>query len=297
MPPETTQSLPWLHQIDPILLQLGPVAIHWYALMYIAGAGFGWWLGVRRAREPWRGIAPGEMEDLVFYGMLGIIVGGRLGYMLFYGWANLAANPLNLLKVWEGGMSFHGGMLGAILAMLLWARKHRRDSFAVLDFMTPLVPLGLGLGRIGNFVGGELWGRRTDVSWGVIFPQALDGAPLPREQLLALYHSGALNAQARHPSQLYQALFEGVLLFAIVWWYSRQPRPKLSVLALLTTLYGIGRFAIEFVREPDAHLGPVAFGWMSMGQLLSLPMIVGGLALFAWAWRTQPVPGAPAPAA
>lgn len=280
--------LPYLHQIDPVLIRIGPLAIHWYALMYLAGAGLGFWLGRRRLqRDRWRGIAPDQMEDLVYWGMLGVIIGGRLGYMLFYGWAQLLANPLNLFKVWEGGMSFHGGLLGVLVAMLWWARKHGKHGFDVLDFMAPLVPLGLGLGRIGNFIGGELWGRKTDVSWGVIFPNALPDS-LPQAQLLELYAQGALNSQARHPSQLYQAVLEGVILMAIVWWFSQRQRPRYAVCALFLLVYGLGRFVVEFVREPDSHLGTLALG-LSMGQLLSLPMIVGGLLWLIYAYR-RPTP-------
>lgn len=279
-------ALPWLHQIDPILIQLGPVAIHWYALMYIGGAIVAFVLGRRRAAQPWRGVAPDEMEDLVFWGMLGVIIGGRLGYMLFYGYAQLAQNPLNMLKVWEGGMSFHGGLLGVIVAMLVWAWRKGRNGFDVLDFLTPLGPIGLGLGRLGNFIGGELWGRQTDSSLGVIFPSALP--PMSQAELLAQYQAGLLNAQARHPSQLYQAFLEGVLLFAVVWWFSRRQRPRYAVSGLFLLIYGLGRFVVEFVREPDAHLGPVAMGWMSMGQLLSLPMILIGAFLIVLAYTRKP---------
>lgn len=274
------QALPYLHDIDPILVRIGPLAIHWYALMYIAGAGFAFWLGWRRLRrEPWRGFQPAQMEDLVFWGMLGVVIGGRLGYMLFYGWAQIASNPLNLFKVWEGGMSFHGGLAGVIVAMLLWARKHGRHGFDVLDFLAPLVPIGLGLGRLGNFIGGELWGRHTDGWYGVIFPSALPGGAPARDELLAQYAAGALNHEARHPSQLYQAGIEGILLFLIVWWVSCQPRPRYVVSGVFALVYGLGRFAVEFVREPDAHMGAVALGWMSMGQVLSLPLIVAGVAM------------------
>lgn len=279
------QRLPWLHQIDPILVQIGPLAIHWYALMYIAGAVVAFVLGQRRARQGWRCVKPDEMEDLVFWGMLGVILGGRLGYMLFYGYAQLAQNPLTLFKVWEGGMSFHGGLLGVIVAMLLWAWRKGRNGFDVLDFLAPLAPIGLGLGRLGNFIGGELWGRQTDSALGVIFPSALPA--MPKAELLAQYQAGLLNAQARHPSQLYQALLEGVVLFAVVWWFSSRPRPRYAVGGLFLAVYGLGRFVVEFVREPDAHLGAVALGWMSMGQLLSLPMILGGVALMVFAYTRK----------
>lgn len=276
----------WLHDIDPVAVQLGPLQVHWYGLMYVAAAGAAWWLGMRRVkREPWRGIDRACMDDLLFYGMLGVILGGRFGYMFFYGWSNLVADPLSILRVWEGGMSFHGGMLGVIAACLIYAWRSQRHPFDLLDFAAPLVPLGLGLGRIGNFIGGELWGRSTDVSWAVIFPKALPSMPASHTELVALHASGALDQYARHPSQLYQAALEGLVLFALLWWYSRNPRPRMAVSALFLIGYGVVRSVVEQFREPDEHLGFVAFEWLTMGQLLSLPMIALGVGMLIYAYR------------
>ena len=292
----------YFHDIDPYVFQLAPftlfghefgsLGVHWYGLMYLGGFVAAWFLGKRRLRAGRLGAVNDEQfGDLMFYGMLGVILGGRIGYMLFYGTSQLLSEPLSILRVWEGGMSFHGGLLGVVAGALYWARKNKLHSFDAVDFLAPLVPIGLGLGRLGNFVGGELWGKRTDVAWGVIFPRALDTLGQTREQLHALYLSGALNNEARHPSQLYEACLEGVVLFTVVWLFSSKPRPRYAVSGLFALLYGTFRFLIEFVREPDAQLGYLAFGWVTMGQILSLPLI--GLGLW-WLWlsRRQPTFGA-----
>ena len=286
-----------LHDIDPIALGLGPVRVHWYGVMYLLGFGIAWWLGRRRIRA---GRLPGVNEeafgDLLFYGILGVILGGRIGYVLFYAFDGFLASPLSLFKVWEGGMSFHGGLLGVVAAAWWWSRKHGLHLMDTVDFVAPLVPPGLGLGRLGNYIGGELWGRFTGSNWGVVFP-ASDLGPytgLPMEQLRQLHASGALDPFARHPSQLYQAALEGLVMFCVLWWYSRKPRPRYAVAGLFALLYGCFRFVVEFVRVPDAQLGYLAFGWLTMGQVLSLPLIVLGLAWMGWWSRRQPVL-APAP--
>jgi len=250
----------WLHEIDPIALGLGPLQIHWYGLMYLLAFGSAWMLGGYRARKMGSGWSEKQLSDLIFYCAIGVILGGRMGYVLFYHFDYFLQDPLWLFAIWEGGMSFHGGLLGVVAVILWFSRREGKTLLQLGDFVAPLVPLGLAAGRIGNFIGGELWGRATDQSWGVIFPRAGD-------QL------------ARHPSQLYQALLEGVLLFALVWIYSNKPRKPGSVAGLFLVGYGIARSSVEFFREPDAHLGLIGFDLLSMGQLLSLPMVVVGLIL------------------
>lgn len=251
--------------IDPVAIHLGPLAIHWYGLMYVVGFGLGWWLGVYRARRPGSGWRPEELSDVLFYIALGVILGGRLGYVLFYNLAHYLSHPLEVFYIWTGGMSFHGGLIGVAVALLLYARKTGRAWFAVTDFLAPLAPAGLGPGRIGNFINQELWGRVTDLPWGMVFRT---GGPEPR-----------------HPTQLYEAALEGVALFVILWLYSRRPRPVGAVSAMFLIFYGLFRFAVELVREPDAQLGYLAFGWVTMGQVLSLPMIVLGAWLIWWRRR------------
>ena len=281
-----------LHDIDPIAVSLGPVSVHWYGIMYLLGFGLAWWLGRRRIRA---GRLPGVSEetfgDLLFYGILGVILGGRIGYVLFYVFDEFLANPLMLLKVWEGGMSFHGGLLGVVAAAWWWSRRQGLHLMDTVDFVAPLVPPGLGLGRLGNYIGGELWGRFTGGNWGVVFPHS-DLGPytgVPMERLRQLHASGALDPFARHPSQLYQAALEGLVMFCVLWWYSRRPRPRYAVAGLFALLYGCFRLLVEFVRMPDAHLGFLAFGWLTMGQVLSLPLIILGLAWLGWWSRRQPV--------
>ena len=240
--------------IDPVALQLGPISIHWYGIMYMLAFASAWWLAMRRAET--HGFNKDQVGDIIFNGAIGVVLGGRLGYILFYNFDAFLQNPSMLIRVWEGGMSFHGGLIGVGLALLYTARRHNRSFAELVDFATPIVPLGLGAGRIGNFIGGELWGRPTDLPWGMVFPHV--------DQL------------ARHPSQLYQFALEGILLFAIVWFYSAKPRASFQVFGVFLIGYGVQRFIVEFARQPDSHLNFVAFDWMTQGQLLSLPMIAIG---------------------
>lgn len=262
---------------DPIAFSIGPLAVHWYGIMYLVAFASFWYLGERRRRLGRLPVGPTAFSDLVFYGAIGVILGGRVGYMLFYGTADLIENPLSLFKIWEGGMSFHGGLLGVFAAMWLWSRRNGLHFFDVMDFVASLVPIGLGVGRFGNFVGGELWGRHTDVDWGMIFPRAIETAGHSFEQLKAMAAAGQLDHEARHPSQLYQMALEGVLLFCILYVVSMKPRPRYLISGLFALFYGIFRFGVEFVREPDAQLGYLAWGWLTMGQVLSLPLIAIGL--------------------
>ncbi|QKX16203.1 prolipoprotein diacylglyceryl transferase [Microbulbifer sp. YPW1] len=257
-------------EIDPVAVAIGPLKIHWYGLMYLAGFAAAWWLAMRRAEKPWSPVIKSEVEDLILFCALGVVIGGRLGYMFFYNFSELVAHPLSLFKVWEGGMSFHGGLIGVMIAATIYARKIGTTFPALIDFVAPLVPIGLGLGRLGNFIGQELWGRETDVPWGMVFPR-------DPEHLV------------RHPSQLYQAFLEGLVLFVVLWIFSSKPRPRLAVGGLFILLYGCFRFIVEFVRQPDIGID-VMFGWMTRGQLLSLPMIACGIILLIWSYRTQPMP-------
>lgn len=280
-----------LHQIDPIAFHVGPVSVHWYGIMYLLGFLAAWWLGrirVRAGRLP--GVDEQGFGDLLFYAMLGVVLGGRLGWVFFYGFEALLEDPLMLFRIWQGGMSFHGGLIGVLVASWWWARRNGLHFFDVMDFVAPLVPPGLGFGRLGNYIGGELWGKETGAGWGVVFPNGLPErfAGLPMERLRELHANGALDAFARHPSQLYQAALEGLVMFVALWWFSSQPRPRYAVSGLFALLYGAFRFLVEFVRVPDAQLGYLAFGWLTMGQVLSLPLVLLGLFLL-WKSRGAPV--------
>ena len=260
---------------DPVAVALGPVKVHWYGLMYLVAFALGWWLGRVRARDAWRGWSRDDVGDVLFYVVLGVVAGGRIGYMLFYDFDRLFADPLSLFMVWRGGMSFHGGLIGVIVAMWWFARSRGRGFFEVADFIAPLVPPGLAAGRLGNFINGRLWGSPSDLPWAMVFPDPLAGA-VPR-----------------HPSQLYEALLEGVVLFAVLWWFTRRPRPAMAASGIFLAGYGVVRILVELVRVPDAHLGYLAFGWVTMGQALTLPMIVAGVGLMAVAVRRS---GSSAPA-
>ncbi len=261
---------------DPVILHLGPAAVRWYGLMYLLGFAGAWLLGQRLARRPGSVIDERQLEDLIFFGALGVIVGGRMGYILFYDFGRWLDDPLALLRIWEGGMSFHGGLLGVLVAMLWFARRQGLRFLQVTDFIAPLVPIGLFFGRIGNFINGELWGAPTDLPWGMRVPCAghldlcLNKLGLP---------PGTPETPPLHPNQLYEAGLEGVVLFALLWWAARRPSGMGFLSGSFLLGYGVFRFLIEFVRMPDSHIGYLALGWLTMGQLLSLPMILFGLYL------------------
>ena len=248
--------------IDPVALRLGPLTIHWYGLMYLIGFGSAWLLGRWRISNGKTRLTLKDLEDIIFYGVLGVIAGGRLGYVVFYKPVYYASHPMEIFYLWEGGMSFHGGLLG-VLAMVTWLAHSRKYKWLeVSDFVAPLIPLGLAAGRMGNFINGELWGRPSTLPWAMVFPQSGDGI-------------------ARHPSQLYQLGLEGLLLFTLIWWFANKPRPTGQVSAVFLMGYGFFRFMSEYAREPDDFLGLLTAG-LSMGQLLSLPMILAGALLFTF---------------
>jgi phosphatidylglycerol:prolipoprotein diacylglycerol transferase len=252
-------------QFDPVALQIGPVAIRWYGLMYVTAFVLFVVLGKLRARQSLlTGWHPRDVDDMLFYGVLGVILGGRLGYVLFYKPVYYLAHPMEILRVWEGGMSFHGGFLGVLIALAIFAGRRHKRWLEVTDFVAPLVPLGLAAGRLGNFINGELWGRAASVPWAMVFPQ-VDQTP-------------------RHPSQLYQFGLEGLLLFAVLWIYTSRRRPMGAASGLFLIGYGVCRFGAEYYREPDSFLGLLALGF-TMGQWLSLPMVAAGVVMMVWAYR------------
>lgn len=248
-------------EIDPILFQIGFLKIRWYGLMYVIGFLAAWWLARRRCQRADSPVNQAQVDDLLFYGMLGVIIGGRVGYCLVYGWDELLKDPLYLFKITEGGMSFHGGLAGVMTAMWWYGRKLGKTIWHILDFVAPIVPIGLGAGRVGNFINGELWGSETTVAWGVMYQGIV-----------------------RHPSQLYEAALEGLALFVILWWYSAKPRPYTAVSAMFLLFYGSFRFFVEFYRLPDKDPGYIAFDWLTMGQLLSAPMIIAGVIMLVLAY-------------
>ena len=256
-------------EIHPVAFEIGPLQLRWYGLMYLIGFALAWILARHRAKKTGSGWKKSELPDLITYCALGVIIGARLGYVLFYDFSGFISRPWEALMIWKGGMSFHGGLIGVIFCLYLYSLKTRRPFLAVTDFVAPLAPLGLMLGRIGNFINGELWGRPTDMPWGMIFPDPAAGY-IPR-----------------HPSQLYQAFFEGFILFIVLWVFSSRSRPVAAISGLFCLGYGVFRFGAEFFREPDAHLGFILLDWMTMGQILSLPMIVLGISVLFVAYNRK----------
>jgi phosphatidylglycerol:prolipoprotein diacylglycerol transferase len=255
-------------KIDPVALSLGPIQVHWYGIMYLLAFGGAWWLARHRARAPGSTWNARAVDDFVFYAMLGTIIGGRVGYVLFYGLQLWREDLLYPLKIWQGGMSFHGGLLGVLVATAWFARSQGRRVWDVFDFAAALPGIGLFFGRIGNFINSELWGKPTDVPWAFLVEEPAGGPPI-----------------ARHPSQLYEACFEGLVLAALLWWFTARPRPRYAPSALFLLCYSVARISIEFLRVPDVQLGYFAEDWLTMGQLLSAPMLLLGLYLAWRAWR------------
>lgn len=268
--------------IDPVIFSLGPLDVHWYGLMYLVGFLGGFWLMSLRAKKPGIDWNNEQLSDLVFYIALGVVLGGRVGYMLFYGTEQLIEHPLSLFKIWQGGMSFHGGLLGVLVAVWLYGRRHKRNFWDIADFIAPVVPLGLAAGRLGNFINGELWGKVTTLPWGMRLP-------CDDVRFAARFCDYELNGYSlpHHPSMLYEFLLEGVVMFAVLWWFSSKPRPRMAVAGLFALLYGVFRFGVEFVRLPDIQLGYLAGGWLTMGQVLSIPMILIGITLLVFAYRNR----------
>ncbi|MEC9375293.1 MAG: prolipoprotein diacylglyceryl transferase [Pseudomonadota bacterium] len=252
------------NEIDPIAFQIGPLAVRWYGLMYVIGILGGWWLGRMHARKSWVKIDQQQVDDMVTWIALGIILGGRVGSVLFYSFGDFLDRPIMLFEIWKGGMSFHGGLIGVLVALWWFGKRNKLTFFQLTDFVAPLVPLGLGTGRIGNFINGELWGKQTDVSWAVV----VDGIP-------------------RHASQLYEASLEGCLLFIVLWIFGSKQRPYMALSGLFLFIYGLVRFAVEFVRLPDQHIGYIAWNWLTQGQILTLPMIFGGIVILFIAYRQK----------
>lgn len=253
--------------IDPVVLQIGGLKIHWYGVMYLLGFTSAWWLGIIQTKREWAAYKTAEqVSDLIFYAAIGVVLGGRLGYVLFYNLPVYIANPLDIFKIWQGGMSFHGGLIGVLIAMYLYGRHQNRTFFQTTDFIAPLVPLGLLFGRIGNFINGELWGAPTDWATGMIVPYLKDNIP-------------------HHPSQLYEGFLEGFVLFIILWIFASKPRPTMAISGLFLVGYGFFRFLVEFVRLPDAHIGYLMGGWLTMGHILTLPMLIAGSWMLWRAYR------------
>ncbi len=265
---------------DPVAIALGPVKVHWYGLMYLLAFASAWWLGKRRARRDWSPVRPEQIDDLIFYGALGVVLGGRIGSVIFYNFDSFLADPLYLFRIWEGGMSFHGGFIGVLVSIEFYRRKLGCRFFELADFVAPLVPIGIAAGRFGNFINAELWGAPGRVPWAM----KLSCEQFPPERFVD--YAGPLCLDARHPTQLYEMLLEGVLLFLVLWLFSSKPRPVMTVSALFLLLYGIARTGVEFIRLPDAHIGYLMnTDWLTRGIVLSAPMIIVGLVLLILAKR------------
>ncbi len=250
--------------VNPIAIDFGIIKIHWYGLMYLFSFLIGYALAHRRIHQKRFPLSKEKLADFLGWIALGVIFGGRIGYMLFYQPGALIENPLSIFFIWKGGMAFHGGLIGVTLFTWYFAKKNSINPLALGDALAPLIPIGLGLGRLGNFIGGELWGRPTDLPWGIVFPSG--------------------GEVARHPSQLYECALEGLVLFCLMWWFSAKPRKPGQVIGLFLLGYGVFRFLVEFVREPDAHLGFIWLDWMTMGQVLTFPMVLIGLWLLC-GWK------------
>jgi len=253
--------------IDPVAINIGFIQIHWYGITYVVGIAIAWWLLVVRSGKSDGYWTDEHVADLIFYCAVGLILGGRLGSVIFYNLPYYLAHPIDIIKIWQGGMSFHGGLIGGVVAIGFFGKKYSRGFFTVSDYLVPVIPVGLGCGRIGNFINGELWGAASDLPWAMIFPHP-DAGPVPR-----------------HPSQLYEAFLEGLVLFIILWWFSSNSRPRMAASGLFLLLYGIFRSAVEFVRTPDVGIGYLAGGWLTMGQILSAPMIILGVILLILGYR------------
>lgn len=267
-------------EIDPVVIALGPVKIHWYGMMYLIAFASVWWLGKRRASQPHSIIRPDQIDDLVFYGALGAVLGGRIGSVFFYNIDSFINDPLYLLKIWQGGMSFHGGFMGVLVAMEWYRRKIGCSFFQLTDFIAPLIPLGLAAGRLGNFINAELWGAPGTVPWAM----KLSCEQFPPDRYVDF--AGPLCFSPRHPSQLYEMIFEGLLLFILLWLISAKPRPVMTVSGYFLMLYGVARTGVEFIRLPDAHIGYLLnTDWLTKGIVLSVPMIIFGIGFIIFAHR------------
>jgi phosphatidylglycerol:prolipoprotein diacylglycerol transferase len=274
--------------IDPVIVSVGPFAIRWYGLMYVIGFAVAWVLARRRAADPASSWQPNEIDDLIFYCALGVILGGRLGWVLFYGIEHLVVDPWMLIRIWEGGMSFHGGLLGVMIAAAIFARRYRRPFSDVADFLAPLPCIGIFAGRVANFINGELWGKPTTAPFGfIVDPTRLHRVQTEEAKRLCQRFNVDPCVLHVHASQLYEGLLEGLLLFVILWTFTAKPRPRFAPAGLFLLCYGLFRFAVEFVRVPDEGRGYLLFHWVTMGQILSLPMIAGGAIIVAMAYRRR----------